>query len=80
MSARPIQISMDSDLLGQIDADPEAREKGRSAFIRAAVELYLKVKERQETDRRLAQAYAGEAGSLLEEVEELLGGQTWPID
>jgi metal-responsive CopG/Arc/MetJ family transcriptional regulator len=80
MSAHPIQISMDTDLLGQIDADPEAREKGRSAFIRAAVELYLKVKERQETDRRLAHAYFGEAGSLLDEVEELLGGQTWPID
>jgi len=71
---------MDSGLLGQIDADPEAREKGRSAFIRSAVELYLKAKERQRIERRLTQAYSGEAGSLLEEVEELLGAQAWPTD
>jgi len=71
---------MDSDLLGQIDADPAAREKGRSAFIRSAVELYLKAKERQQIELRLTQAYSGEAGSLLEEVEELLGMQAWPTD
>ena len=71
---------MDSDLLGQIDADPEAREKGRSAFIRSAVELYLKAKERQQIEMRLSQAYAGEADGLLEEVEELLGAQSWPSD
>lgn len=71
---------MDSNLLGQIDADPEAREKGRSAFIRSAVELYLKAKERQQIEARLTQAYSGEAASLLEEVEELLGVQSWPTD
>ncbi len=80
MTARPVQISMDSNLLGQIDADPEAREKGRSAFIRSAVELYLKAKERQQIEARLTQAYSGEAASLLEEVEELLGVQSWPTD
>jgi len=71
---------MGSNLLGQIDADPEAREKGRSALIRSAVELYLKAKERQRMERRLTQAYSGEAGSLLEEVKELLGVQAWPTD
>jgi metal-responsive CopG/Arc/MetJ family transcriptional regulator len=71
---------MDSDLLDQIDADAEAREKGRSAFIRSAVQLYLKVKERREVDARLIQAYAGEAGSLLDEVEDLMGRQAWPND
>ena len=80
MAARPVQISMDSDLLGQIDADPEAREKGRSAFIRSAVEWYLKAKERQQIEMQLTQAYSGEAGSLLEEVEDLLGVQSWPTD
>jgi hypothetical protein len=71
---------MDSDLLGQIDADPEVREKGRSAFIRSAVEVYLKAKERRQIEMRLAEAYSGEAGSLLEEVEELLDRQAWPSD
>jgi metal-responsive CopG/Arc/MetJ family transcriptional regulator len=78
MAARPVQISLDSDLLGQIDADPEVQEKGRSAFIRSAVQLYLKAKERREIETGLAQAYSGKAGSLLEEVEELLGRQSWP--
>jgi hypothetical protein len=80
MAARPVQISMDPDLLDQIDADPEAREKGRSAFIRSAVQLYLKAKERRDIDARLAPAYAGEAGSLVEEVEGLMDKQSWPND
>lgn len=80
MAARPVQISMDSDLLEQIDADSEVREKGRSAFIRSAVQLYLKAKERREIEARLVQAYAGEAGSLLAEVEALMSQQAWPND
>ena len=73
MAPRTLQISLEPDLLDQIDADPEAREKGRSAFIRSAVRFYLKTKERQEIERQLAQAYAGEADSLLEEIEDLVG-------
>lgn len=69
---------MEPDLLDQIDADPEARKQGRSAFIRSAVQLYLEAKRRQEIERQLAQAYAGEASSLLEEVEALIGRQSWP--
>jgi metal-responsive CopG/Arc/MetJ family transcriptional regulator len=80
MAARPVQISMDSDLLDQIDADPEALEKGRSAFIRSAVQLYLKAKERREIEGQLAQAYGGEAASLLAEVEALLDQQRWPSE
>jgi metal-responsive CopG/Arc/MetJ family transcriptional regulator len=79
MAARPVQISLDSDLLGQIDAAPEVQEKGRSAFIRSAVRLYLKAKERREIETELAQAYSDEAGSLLEEVEELLACSSSPI-
>ena len=71
---------MDPDLLHQIDADPEAQERGRSAFIRSAVLLYLKAKERREIEAQLAQAYAGEADSLLEEVEALMDRQAWSND
>jgi metal-responsive CopG/Arc/MetJ family transcriptional regulator len=80
MAARPVQISIEPDLLDQIDADPEAREKGRSAFIRSAVQLYLEAKRRQDVERQLALAYAGEADNLLEEVEALLSRQSWPND
>ncbi len=80
MPARAVQISVDSDLLDQIDADSEVRENGRSAFIRSAVQLYLKAKERRAIEARLAQAYTGQAGSLLDEVEVLMGRQAWPTD
>ncbi len=78
MTARPVKITMDAELLDRIDADPEAREMGRSAFIRSAVQLYLQVKRRREIERRLVGAYAGEADALLEEIEGLLGEAPLP--
>lgn len=80
MPAKPVQISMDTALLRRIDADPEARRKGRSAFVRSAVRLYLTAKERRDVERRIAEAYTGEADSLLEEIEDLMGEQAWPSD
>ena len=41
---------------------------------------YLQAKKRREFEMRLANAYAGEADTLLEEVEVLLSGQSWPSD
>lgn len=80
MAARPVQISLDEELLGQIDADPEVRHKGRSAFIRSAVRLYLEAKERRRVEAQIDAAYGGEADALLAEVEPLIGGQAWPTD
>jgi len=78
MPARPVQVSMDMELLRRVDADPEARERGRSAFIRSAVEMYLRAKRRREIDAQITGAYAESADDLLEEVADLLGGQEWP--
>jgi metal-responsive CopG/Arc/MetJ family transcriptional regulator len=78
MSAKPIQISVDTDLLDRIDRDPEARRRGRSAFIRSAVELYLTAKRRRAVDQRIASAYAGQADAMLDEIESLMGSQAWP--
>ena len=69
---------MDTELLLRIDADSEARERGRSAFIRSAVEMYLRAKRRREIDAQITGAYAESADDLLEEVADLLGGQEWP--
>ncbi len=69
---------MDMELLRRVDADPEARERGRSAFIRSAVEMYLRAKRRREIDAQITGAYAESADDLLEEVADLLGGQEWP--
>jgi len=80
MPAKPVQISLDVELLDRIDADPEVRERGRSAFIRSAVRLYLEAKEQRDIDRSLAEAYGGEADALLEEVAALMDRQSWPAD
>lgn len=78
MPVKPVQVSIDSELLQRIDADPEAQEKGRSAFIRSAVQLYLTAKERREIEARLIRAYDTEADAMLSEVAELMGAQEWP--
>jgi metal-responsive CopG/Arc/MetJ family transcriptional regulator len=76
MGVKPVQVSIDGELLERIDRDPEARTKGRSAFIRSAVELYLTAKERRQVEERISRAYAGQGDAMLEEVVELLSGQT----
>lgn len=78
MSARPVQVSIDSDLLARIDSDPETLEKGRSWFIRSAAELYLAAKRRQEIDHQLAAAYRGQGEAMTSEIAELLERQQWP--
>jgi metal-responsive CopG/Arc/MetJ family transcriptional regulator len=78
MAVKPVQISMDSELLERIDADPETRENGRSAMIRRAVRLYLEARKRREIDAELRAAYGGRADELLEEVSDLLERQEWP--
>lgn len=80
MAVKPVQISMDGELLRKVDADPEAREKGRSAFIRSAVRLYLSAKERRRVDERISQAYSGQADGMLDEISDLVGAQAWPED
>lgn len=78
MASKPIQISVDEDLLERIDRDPEVRKQGRSAFIRSAVELYLKAKRRREIDTEIERAYDGCADEMLDEIAGLVGAQAWP--
>jgi metal-responsive CopG/Arc/MetJ family transcriptional regulator len=72
MAVRLVQISLDEELLERIDEDPEAREKGCSAFIRAAVESYFSARERREIEASLVRAYSGQADAMRAEVEDLL--------
>lgn len=37
MSARSVQISLDANLLAEVDRQPETKQHGRSAFIREAL-------------------------------------------
>jgi metal-responsive CopG/Arc/MetJ family transcriptional regulator len=78
MPAKPVQISIDRRLLERLDADPEVRVKGRSAFIRDALRVYLRARERARIDDSIRAAYGGRADAMLREVETLLEGQAWP--
>jgi len=78
MTARPVQVSMDTALLERIDADPEVKRQGRSAFIREAVLFYLQARARREIDRQIRGAFEGEADAMRAEVAELMEDQTWP--
>lgn len=80
MPARPVQISMDTELLRQVDTDPQTRAQGRSAFVRSAIEFYLAAKGRRRIEAQLAKAYAGRASALLEEAADLMDAQVWPDD
>lgn len=78
MPSQPVQVSIERALLERIDMDPETKKRGRSAFIRSAVELYLKAKERRDIDHAIRRAYAGKGAALLEEIDELIEVQEWP--
>ena len=57
------------------DTDPRAQILVNDTDITS-----LSDKERREIEARLTDAYAGEADALLEEIESLMGGQSWPSD
>lgn len=78
MPAKPVQISLDGDLLRRIDRDPEAKKLGRSAFIRNAVSTYLQAKERRDVDAAIRRAYEAKADDVVEEVEDIIEAQAWP--
>ena len=78
MTAKPVQISIDETLLRRIDANPEAKRLGRSAFVRHAVELYLRANRKLATDAAIRRAYSGHDAALEREIEALMEAQAWP--
>jgi len=80
MASKPVQVSIDLDLLRRIDADPETRKEGRSAFVRAAVEGYLEAKRRRQVDAAIRATYGGAGDALRDEVADLMDAQAWPRD
>ena len=69
---------MDADLPRRIDADREVRERGRSVFVRSAIETYMRARQRREIDEQLRNAYAGHADELLNEISDLVDVREWP--
>ena len=80
MSAKAVQISIDEDLLRRVDAQPETRQRGRSAFVRSAIESYLRARKRRDIDRAISTAFGTHGDAMLHEVDGLLDAQTWPDD
>jgi metal-responsive CopG/Arc/MetJ family transcriptional regulator len=78
MAVKAVQVSLDRDLLERIDRDPETKERGRSAFLRSAAQLYLAAKKKRRIDLQIRKAYEGAADAILEEIEDLMRTQAWP--
>ena len=54
---RAIQFTIDEDLLRRVDADPEVKTKGRSAFLRAAIEERLRTKRARDIGTAYRRGY-----------------------
>jgi metal-responsive CopG/Arc/MetJ family transcriptional regulator len=80
MPVKAVQVSIDLELLRRIDADPETRKQGRSAFVRSAASAYLAAKRRQAIDLAIGAAYGHAADDMEAEVVGLLDAQVWPGD
>lgn len=78
MTARSVQISVDEELLREIDSRPETKRDGRSAVIRDALRLYLERKRQESTDEQYVRAYASRKAGAVDEFDALLEGQAWP--
>ena len=80
MPTKAVQVSIDVELLRRVDAQPETRKRGRSAFVRSAIESYLRAKKRREIDEAISTAFGKDADAMLDEVDGLLDAQAWPDD
>jgi len=80
MAAKPVQVSIDTELLRRIDRDPETKATGRSALIRSAVSSYLEAKRRKQVDAAIRTAYGGAADAIEAEIADLADAQAWPRD
>lgn len=59
---------------------PKKRLRQAIYDVRSSMPIDLNAKELLEIEARLVQEYSAQADNLLDEVEALLGAQTWPND
>jgi metal-responsive CopG/Arc/MetJ family transcriptional regulator len=74
---KAIQVMIDERLLARVDAEPEVRKGGRSAYLRRVLEEHL----RRKRAREIAAAYRREYGAKPVSAEENLGpweDPPWP--
>jgi hypothetical protein len=60
INMKAIQFTVDEDLLRRMDADPEVKAKGRSAFLRRAIAEYLQRKREAAIREAYRRGYGGD--------------------
>lgn len=76
---KAIQFTIDEGLLRRVDGDPEARQLGRSAFLRRAIEAYLRRRRADEIRDAYRRGY-GKAPARRDELGPDPETQAWPED
>jgi len=74
---KAIQVMLDEDLLGRLDASEEVQRDGRSAVLRRAAVEYLQRRRREAVAAQYRKAYSDGAG-LGEEFEGWEDQGAWP--
>ena len=76
---KAIQITVDEELLAELEAAEEVRERGRSAVFRQAVREYLRRSRRAAIESQYRQAYGTKPG-VGNEFEGWEDEGEWPND
>jgi len=76
MTTKTIQMTLDEELLADVDRAKEALAVSRSALIRAAIQDYLRDLRTQALERQHADGYARRPQEL-DEVEEWQHAREW---
>lgn len=76
---KAIQLSMDEELLRRLDALPEVKRRGRSAFVRSLAEAYLAHRGKQAIRDAYRRGY-GRKPVREGEFDVDLEGLAWPDD
>ncbi|HKH43941.1 MAG TPA: ribbon-helix-helix protein, CopG family [Thermoanaerobaculia bacterium] len=74
---KAIQVMLDEDLLGRLDASEEVQRDGRSAVLRRAAAEYLERRRRETIAAQYRAAYSDGAG-LGEEFDGWEDQGAWP--
>jgi metal-responsive CopG/Arc/MetJ family transcriptional regulator len=74
---KAIQITVDERLLDRLDANPDVKRLGRSAFFRRAVEAYLEQQKKRAVSRAYRRAY-GQGAEPGVELEGWADEGVWP--
>lgn len=72
-------MTIDEALLRRVDADPEVRKRGRSAFLRRLIEDYL-ARGREQAIRDAYRRGYGKKPPAADEFSVAREAQAWPED